>query len=261
MIITELTISLLLLLIFLGILAAFIDSSFGMGYGLLTPIMIILGFEPLIIIPVLLFSQMASGFSGTIFHSLYRNVELDSTHKNDVKVTFIFTFSGMIGIIFAVFIAINLRELFLFLYIGIMLIVVGLIILFRIKFEFSWSKLYLISGLAAFNKAITGGGYGPIATTGQIVTGRDHKEAIAVSNLSEAFLSGFGFLVYYVLEGFKDINFIIQLLIIMTISGIIITPLGALIPKKIDKRKAKIMIGTVSLILGIISLMRIIGYL
>jgi hypothetical protein len=257
----DLTINFLLLLIFLGMLAAFIDSSFGMGYGLLTPIMIILGFEPLLIVPVLLFSQMASGFSGTIFHSLYKNVELDSKYKKDVKVTFIFTFSGMLGIICAVFIAINLRELFLFLYIGIMLIIVGIIMIFKIHVEFSWSKLYLISGLAAFNKAITGGGYGPIATTGQLVTGRDHKEAIAVSNLSEAFLSGFGFLLYFVLEGFQDLNFIFLLLVIMSISGIIITPLGALVPKKIDKRKAKISIGFMSIILGIISLIRIFWYI
>lgn len=255
-----LTTEILILLIFLGILAAFIDSSFGMGYGLLTPIMIILGFDPLIVVPVLLFSQMATGFAGTVFHSLYKNVELNSKHKKDVKVTLIFTSSGMLGMIFAVIIAINLREFFLFLYIGIMLVVIGLIMIFKIQFEFSWNKLYIISSLAAFNKAITGGGYGPIATTGQMVTGRDHKEAIAVSNLSEAFLSGFGFLLYFILEGFNDLTFIFQLLIIMTISGIIITPLGALIPKKIDKRKAKIVIGFLSLSLGIISLARLFHY-
>ena len=178
----ELTNTLLITLIFLGMLGAFIDSSFGMGYGLLTPIFIIIGFDPLLAVPVLLFSQLVAGFSGTIFHSIYENVDLDAKDKRDVKVTVLFTIAGMIGMFSAIFIAINLPEIFMFLYIGIMLSAVGIIMIRKVRFEFSWNKLYFISGLAAFNKAITGGGYGPIATTGQVVTGRGHKESIAVSN-------------------------------------------------------------------------------
>ncbi|TFF84544.1 MAG: sulfite exporter TauE/SafE family protein [Promethearchaeota archaeon] len=246
----------LVLVILLAFIAAFIDSSFGMGYGMIAPILLLLGFDALLIIPVLLLSQMICGFMGTIFHSIYRNIEISTEKERDIKITLIFTISGMVGMFGAIFLAINLSEIFTNLYIGIMIIVIGIIILKKISFQFSWNKIYIISALAAFNKAITGGGYGPIATTGQMVTGRGHKEAIAVSNFAEAFLSGFGFLLYYILNGFSDLDLVFQLIIIMGITSIIAPPLGALLLKNIKKDKANKIIGSVSILLGSITLIR-----
>ena len=156
-----------------------------------------------------------------------------------------------------IFLAVSLPEFYMVSYIGIMTLVVGIILIKQISFQFSWNKIYFISGLAAFNKAITGGGYGPIATTGQIVTGRDHDEAVAVSIFSEAFLSGFGFLLYFILTGFANTELLIPLLVVMIISSIVATPLGALIPKKISKKKGKKVIGWVSIILGILTIGRL----
>ncbi|MEI6499595.1 MAG: hypothetical protein WCP21_01065, partial [Armatimonadota bacterium] len=57
-------------------LAAFIceyfDSSIGMGYGTtLTPLLMILGFHPLVIVPAVMFSQMVAGLSaGAAHHTL-----------------------------------------------------------------------------------------------------------------------------------------------------------------------------------------------
>jgi uncharacterized membrane protein YfcA len=251
----------LILMVTLGFVAAFVDSSFGMGYGMLTPILIILGFDSFIVVPVLLLSQMVAGFSGTIFHSIYGNVELDSSEKKDVKVTILFTFTGMAGMIFAVILAINLREWFIMLYIGIMIIIVGFIMFQKTQFKFAWWKLYFISGIASFNKAISGGGYGPIATSGQLLSGRAHNEAVAVTSFSEAFLSGFGFLLYFIFEGFRDIIFMFQLILIMVISGIIATPLGALLTKKLSEDKGEKTIAVISIVLGIITIIRFIFYL
>ena len=110
----------------------------------------------------------------------------------------------------------------------------------ELKFQFSWKRIYALSILASFNKVISGGGYGPVMTIGQITSGRDAKESVAVTDLSEAFLSGIGFILY-ILFGAFDNNFlflqeslplIISLGLIMIISGIIATPLGALLTKK-----------------------------
>lgn len=252
----ELTILLSIIVAILGFVAAFVDSSFGMGYGMIAPLLIILGFDPLLIVPILLLSQMIAGFTGMIFHYLFRNVEFDLETKVNIKVTAVFTLSGMMGIFSAIFIAINLPEAFIMFYIGIMVSIVGVIMIKKIRLEFSWNKLYFVSAFAAFNKAITGGGYGPIATTGQIVTGRGHKEAIAVSNLSEAFLSGFAFILYFILNGFSNMPLVFQLIVILGIPSIIAPPLGALMLKNIEKEKAKLTIGFVSLTLGLISVIR-----
>ena len=252
----ELTLQILLIVGLMGFVGAFVDSSFGMGYGMLAPFLIILGFDPLLVVPVLLLAQMIAGFTGTVFHTLYKNVKIDMEKKVNLKVTAIFTLSGMLGMFIAVWIAVNLPDFIMMLYIGIMVVIVGIIMFKKIKLQFSWNKLYLISGFAAFNKAFSGGGYGPIATTGQIVTGRGHKQAIAVSNFSEAFLSGFGFLMYFILNGFSDLLLFFQMIIIMGISSIIAPPLGALLLKNIKKEKANMVIGTVSVVLGLITIIR-----
>lgn len=157
---------LLIVLIILGFLGAFIDSSMGMGYGLLGPILIALGLDPLIVVPVLLISQMTTGFAGTIFHSLYRNMDLSTTDTQDVKSTILFIVMGAIGMTLAVLLAINLKDIILFLYIGILMIIAGLLMLPKKSFNFSWKRMLILSGWASFNKAISGGGYGPIMTIG-----------------------------------------------------------------------------------------------
>lgn len=254
----ELNIFLLILLVILAFIAAFVDSSFGMGYGVLTPILINLGFNSDVVVPVLLVSQMSAGFSGTIFHAIYENVELSSKEETDVKVTILFTAVGMIATGLAVYLATLMNEFLIQLYIGIMISAVGILMITKISFSFSWKKLYIISGIASFNKAISGGGYGPIATSGQIVSGREHGEAVATTDLSEAFLAGLGFMFYFFFQGFPNIELTIQMLIIMVIASIIATPLGALLAKNIDKDKAKKIIGFISLGLGILTLIRLI---
>jgi len=254
----ELNIFLLILLMILAFLAAFIDSSFGMGYGILTPILINLGFDSAIVVPVLLVSQMSAGFSGTIFHAIYKNVELSSKEETDVKITILFTVVGMIATVLAVYVATLLNEFFVQFYIGIMITAVGILMITKLSFSFSWKKLYIISGIASFNKAISGGGYGPIATSGQIVSGREHGEAVATTDLSEAFLAGLGFIFYYLFQGFSNIQLTIQLLVVMIIASIIATPLGALLAKRIDKEKAKKIIGFISIGVGIFTIIRLI---
>jgi uncharacterized membrane protein YfcA len=254
----DLSINLLILLIILGFSGAFLDTSMGMGYGLLGPILIALGLDPLIVVPVLLISQMTTGFVGTFFHSIYRNVDLSATDTEDVKSTILFIGMGAIGMTLAVLLAINLKDTLLFLYIGILMIIAGLLMLPKKSFNFSWKRMLVLSGWASFNKAISGGGYGPIMTIGQMTSGRNARESVAVTDFSEAFLSGFGFLLYLICHQLYNINLLvtIELSIIMIISGILATPLGALVTKRLEKRNTKKIIGVLSIIIGVFTLIR-----
>jgi len=256
----EISVEILVLIIILGIIAAFVDNAFGMGYGTLTPVLTALGFKPIVVVPVILISQMSAGLSGSVFHAIFRNVELDSKEKRDVKVTVLLTVAGMIGMTAAIFLAINLSELIINIYIGVMILGVGIIMVKELGFRFSWKKMYLISGLASFNKAISGGGYGPITTSGQVISGRDHEESVATSVISESFLSGYGFLLYFLFEGFTNLNLTLDLMIVLVISALIATPLGALTADRLNKRKAKKIIGYVSIALGIFTLIRLFWY-
>lgn len=45
---------------------------------------------------------MITGFSATLFHSVYGNVEIE-TDSRDIKVTLLFTLAGMLGVVVAFF--------------------------------------------------------------------------------------------------------------------------------------------------------------
>ncbi|TFF90287.1 MAG: sulfite exporter TauE/SafE family protein, partial [Promethearchaeota archaeon] len=215
----------------------------------------LLNLEAVLIVPILLLTQMIIGFSSTIFHQRLKNISLEKD-SFDTKVTIVFTASGVVGMVLALIFAVNLSEIFITFYIGLMLLFIGILTLFKVKFKFSWSKLYVISVISGFNKAISGGGYGPLVTLGQIMTGRDLRSSIAVTEFSEAFLSGLSFIFYCCFTGFINYEFTIPLMIILMLTGIIATPIGAQFTRKMRRKHTKIIIGFLSITLGLFTLIR-----
>lgn len=254
--------SLIIVAIILGFLAAFLDSSMGMGYGLLAPVLMGLGLDPYIVVPILLLSQMTTGFTGTIFHSLYHNIDFKTSKTQDTKTTILFILIGFLGMVLAVLVSLNISTNILLLYIGILMIGAGIVMLPKLSFSFSWKRIMFLNGLASFNKAISGGGYGPIMTVGQMTSGRDVRESVAFTDFTEAFLSGFGFLLYLIFNEYYGINIVItiKLGVILIISGMIATPLGALITKKLKKKSSKKIVGALSILIGIFTLGKIIFF-
>lgn len=255
--ISEIDFYILLITVVLGFLGGFIDNGFGMGYGLLTPIFIMLGFSPLVVVPTLLLSQAITGFSGTIFHHLYKNVEFNSINTQESKIVILFVIIGVIGSIFAAIFAITLNELFMLFYIGAMMVVVGIIVLFKIRFHFSWKKLYIISVIAGFNKGISGGGYGSLVTSGQLMSGIKVRKSIGVTQFSECTISAFGYLLYMILIPLSDAVLTFQLSMIMALAGLFAAPFGALVVKNTADELARKIVGSLSIILGAISLIRL----
>lgn len=202
---------------------------------------------------------MAVGLSGTLFHSIYRNVDLSSTDTQDIKISLLSTGMGLISTTFAFLFIVNVNEFILTLYISLLMVLAGILMFPQIKFGFSWKRMILVSGWASFNKAIAGGGYGPIMTIGQMTAGREARQSIAVTDLSEAILAGYGFFLYFICYQFCEFDFIaiIVLSLTMIISGICATPIGAFLTKKLEKKNAKRIIGSVSIIIGIFSLIRV----
>jgi hypothetical protein len=256
--ITELDVYLLIIVLILGFLGGLFDNSFGMGYGLLTPIFIFMGFDILVIVPTLLLSQAMTGFSGTIFHSININVNFGSANNRETRIYILFTITGIIGTILAVIFALTFSHLFMLLYIGFMMITVGAIFLFRIRFDGGWHKLYAISIIAGFNKAISGGDYGPLVTSGQLMSGGNVRNSVGVTQFSESTISILGFLLYFILNNFVQIWLTIQLAIIMVFSGMFSAPIGAIIARKLDEEVARKTVAILAISLGIITLVRII---
>ena len=268
----ELTLS-LALLIFLGaLICEFVDSALGMLYGtILSPVLIIAGFSPILVVPAILFSQAIGGFVASIFHHRKKNVDFSFKSKDpkyiaarlkdlgyretfnrgttkDFKVAFCVFGLGVVATILAALIAINIPATFLKTYIGVLVLLMGIIVLSRANFKFSWKKIIGIGILSAFNKGLSGGGFGPIVTAGQIIGGRDGKSSIGATTLAEAPVCIAGFLTYFFVKGASSWNFIL-LLTGGALIGALIGPQFTAFFK--SEKKLKLVLGILVLILGV----------
>ena len=67
---------LILYVILLAFLFEMMDSSAGMGFGTgLTPLLFLVGYDPLQVVPILLISEAMTGVTSGIFHHEFQNVK------------------------------------------------------------------------------------------------------------------------------------------------------------------------------------------
>lgn len=255
-------------------LAAFVmeivDSGLGMGYGtVLTPLLLLLAFDPLMIVPAVLLSQALGGLVSSIFHHRRKNVDFkprctsirfiikkirelgfrESFRKGfprDFKVFILITVLGVFATILAVFIAFNISKVILKTYIGLLVFSIGIIMVSNRNFIFSWKKVLGVGVFASFNKGISGGGFGPVTTGGQIISGQGHRSAIGCTTFSEVPICLAGFLTYLILNGIQYSFVFIPL----TIGAILAAPIGPRITEKASNKNLKNIIGISIIILG-----------
>ena len=250
-------IELSILIIVLAFLCEYIDSSLGMGYGTtLTPLLLIMGYHPFQIVPAVLLSELITGLSAGFMHHKAKNVNLKVGTK-DFKIAMVMAVCSIFGSLVAVFVALNVPVLYVKLYIGILVLSMGIIILATLSrtFKFSWKKITSIGLLAAFNKGISGGGYGPLVTGGQILSGVNSKNAIGITSLAEGLTCMVGVATYLV---FTNHTIEWNLAPSLVIGAVLSVPFAALTIKKFRAGHLKLIVGTATVILGSLTLGKII---
>ncbi|MCL4436124.1 MAG: sulfite exporter TauE/SafE family protein, partial [Thaumarchaeota archaeon] len=171
------------------------------------------------------------------------------------QVALMLTISSMIGILIAVPIALLLPIFYFRLYIGILIVTMGVIIVskYNSRSKFSWKKIMGLGSLAAFNKGLSGGGYGPIIVSGQMLSGIDTKNSIGITALSEGATCFIGVITYFVLGTHIDWVLAPYLLIGSSIS----VPISVYSVKKIPLKRLTLIIGLATIILGTFSLIQL----
>ena len=250
-------IELSVLIIVLAFVCEYVDSSLGMGYGTtLTPLLLIMGYNPLQIVPAVLLSELITGLSAGFMHHKAKNVNLKVGTK-DFKIAMIMAVCSIFGSLIAVFVALNVSILYVKLYIGILVFSMGVIILATLSrtFKFSWKKITSLGFLAAFNKGISGGGYGPLVTSGQILSGVNSKNAIGITSLAEGLTCMVGVTTYLVFTNHRiEWNLAPSLLV----GAVLSVPFAALTVKRFSGSHLKLIVGIATLILGLLTLGKII---
>ncbi len=244
----ELTLAIIFALILGAFICELIDSSLGMMYGtILSPVLLIAGFDPLVVVPSILLSQGISGFIAALFHHRFRNVTFQ-LKSDDSKTVYVITGLGIIATIISVLIAVSIPKMLLKSYIGILVLTMGIILLLKSRFSFSWKRIMLIGIISSFNKGLSGGGFGPIVTSGQMISGRKGKSSIGSTTLAEVPICLTGFLAYLATKAISDWH----LALFLVLGASTAAPFGAFLTSKFKSdKKLKVILGALTVLLGI----------
>lgn len=269
----------LLVIVILAFAAEYVDSTLGMGYGTtLTPVLLLMGFDPLQVVPAVLLSELFTGLlAGFTHHAMgnvtllprtmslamiYRQMRQDGIIRGirgsmplHLKITLIIASCSVVGTVLSVFLALNLSKFYLKLYIGLLIFAIGFVILATLhrSFRFSWARVTGLGLLASFNKGISGGGYGPVVTGGQLLAGVDGKNAIGITSLAEGLTCIVGVLMYWLSP--RSIDW--RLAPWLCLGALLSVPLSAWTVKVIKTDKLRMMIGLITLLLGIATLWKV----
>jgi uncharacterized membrane protein YfcA len=124
---------LFLYVIILAFLFETMDSSAGMGFGTgLTPLLFILGFEPLQVVPILLISEAITGLTAGFFHHEFENVNFSirKPFNKETKIMIMIAGIGCLAILSSVFLtyfAIGLPKTVIKTYVAILVLIMGII--------------------------------------------------------------------------------------------------------------------------------------
>lgn len=236
-----------------------VDSSLGMGYGtMLTPLLLLCGFSPIVIIPNLLFSELFTGFAATFFHHQIQNIDLRPESKH-LKIAAYLILGSLIGVSAGVWIALSIPPQVMVVLIGCIIFFSGFVVLLfydKVIIYRSW-KIVLLASIASFNKAFSGGGYGPLVTSGQILSGIPGKSSVAITSLSEGFTCLFGVAIFHL----HNVNIELSLLVPMVAGALISVPFSAFFVSRTKEHYLRIIVGALTMALGAYTIYSVVGTL
>ncbi|MGD9639179.1 MAG: sulfite exporter TauE/SafE family protein [Alphaproteobacteria bacterium] len=250
------TVSVFLAIAFISFLSEYTDSALGMGFGtILTPVLLILGFSPLQVVPCLLISETLSGLFAGAFHHALGNVNLKKGSEDNVAMKILASCS-ILGTLFAVYCAVSLPKEMVKTYIAVMIIAIAIFLMLgnRLSLKYSRKKMVFLGLVAAFNKGISGGGYGPLVTGGQVIIGVEEKKAIGITSFAEGLVCLVGVLSYLY---FKTTDIDLFLAVPLCTGALLSVPLAAFTVKVVPPEIVRAKIGYATLYLGILCFVKL----
>jgi hypothetical protein len=244
-------------IVLLALVCEYVDSTLGMGYGTtLTPILLLAGFDPIQIVPSVLLSEFVTGVLAGLLHQEFGNVSF-ARGSRSLRVVLVLAGCSVMGTLVAVLIAVNVPVWALRAYVGVLVLAVGVVILLTIgkTFPFSWSKVVGLGLVAALNKGLSGGGYGPLVTGGQVLSGVGEREAIGITSLAEGVACLVG-VAAYALSGGTNIDW--SLAPSLVLGAVLSVPLAAFSVSKMPLRKMRWAIGSAVTALGAFTLVKLV---
>jgi hypothetical protein len=236
----------------LALACEYVDSSLGMGYGTtLTPLLLLAGFAPLDIVPAVLLSEAVTGAAAGLMHQRDGNVNFlrDARAR---RTALLLAALSTIGAVCAATLAVKVSKETLTLFIAVIIIAMGLVILLTLKrpLRYRPGGIVAIGAVAAFNKSLSGGGYGPLVTAGQVVSGLPSKHAVAITSVAESFTCVVGLATYFALG--RHINW--GLAAPLVAGALLSVPIATLTVRRLPEKGLRLVVAVVTLALGALAL-------
>ncbi|MGB2988107.1 MAG: sulfite exporter TauE/SafE family protein [Phycisphaerae bacterium] len=235
----------------------YIDSTLGMGYGTtLTPVLLLAGFAPLQIVPAVLFSEFVTGLAAGLLHHRDGNIDLLRDRKAQGTMVLLSVLSAF-GAVAAVTLAIRIPKFWLTAIIATIILSVGVLILATIHRQLAYRRGHIIAlgAVAAFNKGLSGGGYGPLVTGGQVVSGVSPKQAVAITSLAEALTCLVGLAAYVWMRGSPDWSLAVPL----TVGALLSVPMATLTVQRLPEAFMRGSVGVVTCFLGLLTFVKLLS--
>jgi uncharacterized membrane protein YfcA len=124
-------------------------------------------------------------------------------------------------------------------------------------FKFSWKKITFLGLIASFNKGMSGGGYGPVVTGGQILSGVEGKSAVGITSLAEGLTCVVGVITYILV--LKN-PFDWKLAPLVIIGAVLSVPLSAKSVKIMNESRLKFAIAILTIVLGVFTIIKTLNY-
>jgi uncharacterized membrane protein YfcA len=241
---------------FVSLACMYIDSTLGMGYGTtLTPILLLMGYDPLKVVPALLVCQWLAGIAAGISHQSAGNIDLrgESLH---FRVALVLAACGIVGALIAVRVFVSIDKSLLTTIIGTLVLIVGLIIFITRgrRYRFSWRKIIALGLIASFCKGLSAGGYGPIVTGGQILSGVGGKQAIGITALSEGLTCLVAVMAFLATGEVHDL----QVAYPLVIGALCSVPLSAYTVRQLTMKRLTTLIATITIVLGLATIGKVV---
>ena len=231
--------------VLIAMLFEFMDASAGMGFGTaLTPLLLVLGFDPLQIVPAVMIQQGVAGLVGAFLHREFGNVEWKFKPMSEtVKLWIIIGVTGSLAVLFsitAIYAVFKVAKVWIQLYVAILLVGMGVVSLLQARKDRPYRprRMFGFAALAGFNKGVGGGGYGPVTTVGGLMSGVPVKSMLAVTAICEGTVSTVAILVWaLMLTGGVTIDYVLlpSLMLATMFSAVAAPYVTRVLPEKLWK--------------------------
>ncbi len=225
--------------------STFVSSGLGMGYpAFLSPVLLLAGYEPAVIVSVLMAGQVSTDIVAACFHQREGNVDLRG--GRDLRLGIFLSGLGYVGMAAVLFCPLNISQMKY--YTPVLVLLFGSLVLFTIKkpMFFSAFGVLLASLLTLFDP--NKGGFSPLLVGGLLLVGINSKSVVGIVVFSRALLY-LPYLLAWAVFG-KTWSPDARLILIVVLCSLPASVLASKLVRRADELRLRFWIGVLLTVLG-----------